>query len=134
MLGDVNKLFVFKSLLTTTSNICLYTSSKLSCPYFKFSLKMKVMGLNAGCLLKYFLLYICIKAKKIAKAQRSLKHLICEPCPALDITTINLETSFDVISERVRDHSSITSSKRWVGGVRIWQFLIIYSTVNHGRL
>ena len=34
----------------------------------------------------------------------------------------------------VRDHSSITSSKRWVGGVRKWQFLMIYSTVNHQRL
>ena len=33
----------------------------------------------------------------------------------------------------MRDHSSITSSKRWVGGVRKWQFLIIYSTVNHQR-
>ena len=33
----------------------------------------------------------------------------------------------------VRDHSSITSSKRWVGGVRKWQFLMIYSTVNHQR-
>ena len=34
----------------------------------------------------------------------------------------------------VRDHSSITSSKRWVGGVRKWQFLIIYNTVNHQRV
>ena len=33
----------------------------------------------------------------------------------------------------VGDHSSITSSKRWVGGVRKWQFLMIYSTVNHQR-
>ena len=33
----------------------------------------------------------------------------------------------------VRDHSSITSSKRWVGGVRKWQFLMIYSTANHQR-
>ena len=31
------------------------------------------------------------------------------------------------------DHSSITSSKRWVGGVRKWQFLTIYSTVNYQR-
>ena len=34
----------------------------------------------------------------------------------------------------VRGHSSITSSKRWVGGVRKWQFLIIYSTVNYQRV
>ena len=31
------------------------------------------------------------------------------------------------------DHSSITSSKRWVSKVRKWQFLMIYSTVNHQR-
>ena len=29
----------------------------------------------------------------------------------------------------LRDHSSITSAKRWVGGVRKWQFLLIYSTI-----
>jgi hypothetical protein len=29
----------------------------------------------------------------------------------------------------IRDHSSITSAKRWVGGVRKWQFLLIYSTI-----
>ena len=29
----------------------------------------------------------------------------------------------------VRDHSSITSAKRWVDGVRKWQFLLIYSTI-----
>ena len=28
-----------------------------------------------------------------------------------------------------RDHSSITSAKRWVGGVRKWQFLLIYITI-----
>ena len=27
------------------------------------------------------------------------------------------------------DHSSITSAKRWVGGVRKWEFLLIYSTI-----
>ena len=31
------------------------------------------------------------------------------------------------------DHSNITSSKRWVAGVRKWQFLMIYSTVHHQR-
>ena len=34
----------------------------------------------------------------------------------------------------LRDHSSITSSKRWVGGVRKWQFVTIYSTVNHQKV
>jgi hypothetical protein len=38
----------------------------------------------------------------------------------------SLATSF---ANSVRDHSSITSAKRWVGGVRIWQFLLIYSTI-----
>ena len=33
----------------------------------------------------------------------------------------------------IRDHSSITSSERWVGGVRKCQFLMIYSTVHHQR-
>ena len=33
----------------------------------------------------------------------------------------------------IRGRSSITSSKRWVGGVRKGQFLMIYSTVNHQR-
>ena len=37
------------------------------------------------------------------------------------------------IQKSVRDHSSITSSKRLVGGVRKWQFLMIYSTLNHQR-
>ena len=27
------------------------------------------------------------------------------------------------------DHSSTTLAKRWVGGVRKWQFLLIYSTI-----
>ena len=36
----------------------LYTSSKLSRPWFEFSLKVKVMGLNPGYLLKYFVLYL----------------------------------------------------------------------------
>ena len=30
----------------------------------------------------------------------------------------------------VWDGSSIKSAKRWVGGVRKWQFLLIYSTVH----
>ena len=34
----------------------------------------------------------------------------------------------------VRGHSSITSSRRWVGGVKKWKFLMIYSTVNHQRV
>ena len=29
----------------------------------------------------------------------------------------------------LRAHSSITSAKRWVGGVREWQFLVFYKTV-----
>ena len=36
---------------------CLITSSKLCSPEFEFSLKVKVMGLNPGYLLKSFLLY-----------------------------------------------------------------------------
>ena len=33
-----------------------------------------------------------------------------------------------------RGHSSITSSRRWVGGVKKWKFLMSYSTVNHQRV
>ena len=33
----------------------------------------------------------------------------------------------------LRGHSSITSSKSWVVGVRKWQFLMIYITANHQR-
>ena len=36
----------------------IYTSSKLSCQSFEFSLKMKVMELNPDYLLKSFLLYM----------------------------------------------------------------------------
>ena len=38
------------------ATFCLYTSSKLSCPWFEFSLKMKVMESNPGYLLTSFLL------------------------------------------------------------------------------
>ena len=44
------------------------------------------------------------------------------------------EKGYLFICNLIRDHSSITSSKRWVGGVRKWQFLMIYSTVNHQRV
>ena len=47
----------------------------------------------------------------------------------VSITKLNIASP--PVGNRVRDHSSITSSKRWVGGVRKWQFLMIYSTVNH---
>ena len=38
-----------------------------------------------------------------------------------------------VTEDVLRDHSNITTAKRWVGGVRKWQFLMIYNTVNHQR-
>ena len=52
LLGIDNKLFVFKSLLTTSSNVL---TLHLSSP---FSLKVKVMGSNPGYFLKSFLLYL----------------------------------------------------------------------------
>ena len=55
LLGVVNKFLKTKSLLTSPSNVCLSTSSKLSRQEFEFSLK--VMGLNPGYLFKSFLLY-----------------------------------------------------------------------------
>ena len=54
-------------------------------------------------------------------------------CLALPFLSIVLPCSFD-FRNLLRDHSSITSSNRWVGGVRKWQFLMIHSTVNHQKL
>ena len=42
------------------AKFCYYTSSKLSRRWFEFSLKVKVMVLNPGYLLKYFLLYLVL--------------------------------------------------------------------------
>ena len=39
------------------------------------------------------------------------------------------ETHIVIAFVRFRDNSSITSAKRWVSGVRKWQFLLIYSTI-----
>ena len=52
--GILSKLFVFKSLLTASSNVL---PLNLSRPKFELSLKVKVMRSNPGCLLKSFLLY-----------------------------------------------------------------------------
>ena len=54
---------------------------------------------------------------------------------AEEITRINITSSAGKFHDQfIRGHSSITSSKRWVGGVRKWQLLMIYSTVNHQRV
>ena len=58
--------------------VCLYIPSKLSQPWFEFSLKGKVMRLNSGFLLKYFstlldiiitfsLYHVIVKFTKILK-------------------------------------------------------------------
>ena len=59
LLGDVNKLFKTKSLLTSPINamFCLINSSKFSCQWFEFLLKVQVMGSNPDYLIKSFLLY-----------------------------------------------------------------------------
>ena len=55
LLGVVNKLLKIEKLLTIPCNVLpIYTSSKLSRPYLKFSLKVKVKGSNAGYLGKLF--------------------------------------------------------------------------------
>ena len=56
LLGVVNKLFVFKSLLTTHSNVLHLHLRQIFPPIFEFSLKVKVMGSNPGYLLKKILL------------------------------------------------------------------------------
>ena len=48
-------------------------------------------------------------------------------CPALFKQQLN---NYHLFFRSLRDHSSITSAKRWVGGVRKWQLLLIYSTIN----
>ena len=53
--GHCQQTIAFKSLLTTSSNVL---PLHLSRPLFEFSLKVKVMGSNPGCLLKSFLLYL----------------------------------------------------------------------------
>ena len=64
MLGDVNKLFIFKSLLTTPSNVFpLHLKQTFPTIIWIFTeyeggIHMKEMGLNPGYLLKYFLLYL----------------------------------------------------------------------------
>ena len=47
-----------KVCLQLPAMFCLISSSKLYLKYFEFSLKVKVMGLNPGYLLKSFLLYL----------------------------------------------------------------------------
>ena len=47
-------------------------------------------------------------------------------CPALFKQQLN---NYHLFFRSLRDHSSITSAKRWVGGVRKWQLLLIYSTI-----
>ena len=56
--------------------------------------------------------------------------LWCKGKTLMGVVNKVLETK-SKFSLMVREHSSITSSKRWVGGVRKWQFLMIYSTVDH---
>ena len=55
-LGIGNKLLKKKVCWHHPAMVCLYTWSKLSRPEFEFSLKVKVLGLNPGYLLKPFLL------------------------------------------------------------------------------
>ena len=57
LLGDVNKLFVFKSLLTTPSNVLRYYLKQTFGLIIEFSLKVKVLRSNLCYLLKPFLLY-----------------------------------------------------------------------------
>ena len=68
LLGIVNKLFVFKSLLKTSSNVL---PLHLSRPWFEFSLKGKVMGSNPGYLHKsFFTLVVTILWKPSLFASR----------------------------------------------------------------
>ena len=56
LLGVVNKLLKTKSLLTSPSNVLPLPFKQFFPPIFEFSIKLKVMRLNPGYLLKNFLL------------------------------------------------------------------------------
>ena len=64
---------------------CLYTSSKLSRPYFEFPLMVKVMGSNAGYLLKSFLLYhhILVDYFSLTHSHTIISWLIMSLSPTL---------------------------------------------------
>ena len=72
-----------------------------------------------------------MKRSKLFHA-KGLYSVIFTPRPKINHVADSFLMTDDTCSV-VRGHSSITSSKRWVGGVRKWQFLMIYSTVNHQR-
>ena len=57
LLVDVKKLFVFKSLLTTPSNVLPLRTPQANFPNHNLNFQVKVMGSNPGYLLKSFLLY-----------------------------------------------------------------------------
>ena len=67
----VNKIFVLSVWWQSPAMFCPYTSSKLSHPWFEFSLKVKVMGLNLGYLFKSFLLYL----KKVILLQNGFQPI-----------------------------------------------------------
>ena len=71
------------------------------------------------------------KVSKIlcSRIQQSSKSWVCSRKSIFKVIVNHLSHEY-----QVRGHSSITSSKRWVGGVRKVQFLMIYSTVNHQRV
>ena len=74
----------------------------------------------------YLIIYGCLKftSKKVGKMLINY----------FQVLPVSVRVCFEKTQNYFRDHSSITSSKRWVGGVRKWKFLMIYSTVNHHRV
>ena len=65
LLGVVNKLIVFKSLLTTPSNVLPLHFKQTLQTKLEFSFKMKVMRSNPGYLLKSFSLYLKRQFKQL---------------------------------------------------------------------
>ena len=85
---------------------CLYSSSKLSRPYFEFSLKVKVMGSNAGYFLKSFLLYVNLPAWK-----RQFSHLNFLHTSFLQFTCRNI--IIWQISQKVICHTFHVCLQKW---------------------
>ena len=73
-MGDVSKLFVFKSLLTRPSNVL-----PLHHKQTKFEFSPKVMGSNPDYLLKYFLLCLLkfIYSEKATKFCEIFTFVLC---------------------------------------------------------
>ena len=111
--------------------------SKDSINFLVANLNLKVEKIDLGCLMNFtdeHLKALVTRCNKLSVlnllntsiTNDSLTHIIENVQQTLEKLDVYL--CEDVTYAKLRDHSSITSSRRWVGEVRKWQFLMIYST------